>query len=114
MKFIKELKKKNVDTGVNITNIYPGTEIEYYARTNGYLPLDFSWSEPYFNEKNKGNVPSLIQPQMGYSELRRLMYELKKDEIFTIKGLSNIMHSIRSVQGLRNYLEYGKELLRVH
>lgn len=109
---IKELKKKNVDVGINITNIYPGTEIERYARMNGYLPQDFSWSEPYFNEKNKGNVPSLIQPQMGYPELRRLMYELKKDEIFTLKGLSNIMHSIRSVHDLKNYLEYGKEILR--
>lgn len=110
-KLIKELKKKNVDVGVNITNIYPGTEIEQYARMNGYLPPDFSWSEPYFNKKNKGNVPSLIQPQMGYSEFRRIMYELKKDEIFTLKGLSNIVRSFLSIRDLKEKLAYGKEIL---
>ena len=97
---IKELKKNNIDVGVNITNIFPGTEVEQYAFKNGYLPQDFSWSAPYYNEKNKNNVPSLIQPQMGYSEFRKIMFKLKMDEIFTINGLSNILHTFKSKIGL--------------
>lgn len=47
-KFI-ELNRKKITTlacGAGV-RIYPGTPLEKYARENGYLPRDFSWSLPY-------------------------------------------------------------------
>ena len=57
-------------------------------------------------------MPILIQPQMGYSELRRLMYEVRKDEIFTLKGLFKIMSSLRSIEDLKRYWAHGKEFVQ--
>ena len=56
--------------------LYPGTEVESYARAQGWLD-GFSWSEPYQAPQNKilnlpGNIPTFIQPQMGYEELYRI------------------------------------------
>ncbi len=65
----------------NGTTIYPGTPVETFAKENGYLPKDFSWSKPYYNLKNleigrNPHNPNLIQSQLGYKELRDLKYEL--------------------------------------
>ena len=83
--------------GVIGINIFPGTEVEKYARTIGSLPADFSWSQPYENERNlifstSPSVPILIQPQLGWREIyalrrRHLFQKLKNPTILA----SNLM-----------------------
>lgn len=55
--------------------IYPGTAVEKYARKNGFLPPDFSWSRPFKNIAEgpivTDNVPILLQPSYGIRELRK-------------------------------------------
>jgi len=66
--------------GVGI-KIYPGTLVEKYAYEIGRLDEHFSWTTPYYDEQAEffggaPHVPLLIQPQMGYEELRQLRYLL--------------------------------------
>lgn len=61
--------------------IYPGTEVEKFARQHGYLAPDFSWSHPYYDVANLNlgsdpEVPLLIQPQMKYKHLARINFKL--------------------------------------
>ena len=58
--------------------IYPGTQVEVFARERGLMPPGFRWSAPYRNEANRklfrpvDNIPILLQAKMGIRELRRL------------------------------------------
>lgn len=58
--------------------IYPGTEVERFARERGLLPPGFRWSAPYVNDDQRrlfrpaDNIPILLQPGLGLKELRRL------------------------------------------
>ncbi|MFQ6056370.1 MAG: B12-binding domain-containing radical SAM protein [Methanosarcinales archaeon] len=115
VQLIHELKKMDIDYGANATIIYPGTEVESFAREKGYLPPNFSWSEPYSDKVYKNQkVPLLIQPQMGYLELKRLIgYEIKKDEIFSLNGLFKKMKSIRSAENLKEYWKSVMEISKI-
>jgi radical SAM superfamily enzyme YgiQ (UPF0313 family) len=67
-------------TGIGV-RIYPGTEVEQYARSLKYLRSDFSWSTPFTdqNVESLGNdplVPILIQPQFGWREFRKIEFRL--------------------------------------
>jgi len=64
--------------GVGI-NVFPGTEVEEYARESGALDPEFSWSTRYYEPRNPffatpPNVPLLIQPQFGWKEMKRVRY----------------------------------------
>lgn len=63
-------------TGVGI-RMYPGTQVERFVLMNGYVNTDFSWSQPYFDQRleslgNDPTVPILLQPQFGWNEFRRI------------------------------------------
>jgi hypothetical protein len=68
-------------TGIGI-RVYPGTEVERFARSMNYLEKDFSWASQ-FNDQNiesLGNdplVPILIQPQFGWREFRKIEFRLE-------------------------------------
>ena len=67
---LRRITLPSIGTGIRI---YPGTEVEKYALANGYL-REFSWSLPYDEPTNQllnatRNIPMLIQPQMGLSDL---------------------------------------------
>ncbi|MEO0078631.1 MAG: radical SAM protein [candidate division WOR-3 bacterium] len=54
--------------------IYPGTYLETYAREQGLLPPDFSWSEIYSDPRlvdlsQDPSIPLLLQPGLGVNEL---------------------------------------------
>ncbi|MEF9427426.1 MAG: radical SAM protein [Candidatus Mariimomonas ferrooxydans] len=71
--------------GVGI-KIYPGTLVEKYAYEIGWLDKDFSWAASYHDKKAEffggaSHVPLLIQPQMGYDELRKLRYAFIKKKL---------------------------------
>ncbi|OGW75562.1 MAG: hypothetical protein A2Z72_01415 [Omnitrophica bacterium RBG_13_46_9] len=56
--------------------IFPGTRLEKYARENGLLPRDFSWSEPFDRIKAEfmptHSVPIVMQPAFGIKELKKV------------------------------------------
>jgi len=82
IKFVRAHKEDiSMPIVCNGTTIYPGTLVEKFAKEQGYLPKDFSWAKPYHNAKNleiarSPCTPNLIQPQLGYKELKDLKYEL--------------------------------------
>ena len=61
--------------------IYPGTEVEQLALAQGFLPKDFTWDRPYFNQKIEALgtdpiIPIVLQPQFGWKEFRKLELRL--------------------------------------
>jgi radical SAM superfamily enzyme YgiQ (UPF0313 family) len=59
--------------GIGI-NIFPGTEVEEFARACGALPPGFSWAAPFHKARNSffatpPSVPILIQPGFGWREM---------------------------------------------
>jgi radical SAM superfamily enzyme YgiQ (UPF0313 family) len=82
--------------GVGI-KIYPGTLVERYAYEIGCLDENFSWTAPYHDSKAEffggaPHIPLLIQPQMGYKELRQIRYMLLKKRL---KDPGGILKSIK-------------------
>ncbi len=84
---IKKLKKKvTVIALAGGTSILPGTRMETWAKEKGYFPIDFSWVKPYYNLQNPTigrdpRLPTLIQPQMGFNEIRNLNFSVKDNLI---------------------------------
>jgi len=84
--YAKQLKKKvSKVSGPGIIRIYPGTYVESFARSHGYLPKNFSWSQPYFSQQNidLGNspfTPLMLQKGFGYKEIRKFTYALWSEE----------------------------------
>jgi len=77
--FIKKNRKHMTLVGYNPgIRVYPGTQVEEFARENDLLPEGFDWSLPYENReylriyRPVDNVPLLLQPRMSIPELRRL------------------------------------------
>lgn len=107
-KFIKKWRDKitNVAEGIGIL-IYPGTPVESFAKSNGLLPPNFSWSEPYENIDKDGllsrspNIPILIQPQLGYSELKKLRYMDFKENLFKPRRIWNSLKRRHSLTDMK-------------
>jgi radical SAM superfamily enzyme YgiQ (UPF0313 family) len=69
-------------TGIGV-RIYPGTEVEHFARLSKYLRSDFSWSTTFLDQniESLGNdplVPILLQPQFGWKEFRKIEFRLAR------------------------------------
>jgi radical SAM superfamily enzyme YgiQ (UPF0313 family) len=67
-------------TGIGV-RIYPGTEVERFARMNNLFQKDFSWSTPFVDQsiESLGNdplIPVLIQSQFGWHEFRKIEFRL--------------------------------------
>lgn len=65
-----------VSPGLGI-RIYPGTLVEEYAHSIGCLDKSFSWANPFHEAEAESigrepHVPILVQPQMGWNELRQV------------------------------------------
>ena len=92
LRFIRKNKRyiSRIGGGVGI-HIYPGTEVERFAREEGLMPDNFHWSAPYHHEENlhfstPPSVPILIQPQLTWRELhlmrrRHLFQKLRDPEV---------------------------------
>lgn len=80
--FVERNKYKISQTGGGVgIKIYPGTAVEKFAVENHILPEGFSWVAPYCDNETEffwghTHIPMLVQPAMGYSELRKLRYKL--------------------------------------
>ena len=107
IKLIKELRRKGCHAVVSYgTVIFPGTEVETFARKNGLLPRNFSWTLPYHEEKTSKmfgqdpRSPVLIQKQLGIQEIEHLKYMLLKDYWFSKAYIfNNILPRLCSING---------------
>jgi radical SAM superfamily enzyme YgiQ (UPF0313 family) len=82
---IRELRQiPNVSASYGFALIYPGTEMEKFAKENDILPRNFSWNSPYYGQKARitGEDPSV--PYMEWSGM-----ELEKVKVFMVKNLSS-------------------------
>ena len=81
LRFIRENARRISRLGGSIgINIFPGTEVEEFARECGCLPADFSWSKPFHEPRNSffstpPSVPILIQPGFGWKEMYVVRYQ---------------------------------------
>lgn len=72
---MKELKKiSRVNPCYGFTIVYPGTEMEAWARKEGWMPADFSYNKPYKSKKYKiaGVDKSLVLLEMPGMEIERV------------------------------------------
>jgi len=102
LRFIRKNKRyiTRIGGGVGI-NIFPGTEVEYFAKKEDLMPEGFHWSKPYSHEDNlhfstAPSVPILIQPQFTWRELhlmrrRHLFQKLRDPEV--------VMANLRKLRG---------------
>lgn len=99
--------------------IYPGTTVEKYARENGYLPKNFSWAEPYSNDKEleflsaPPNIPILIQPQLGLPELKKLRRKELKGRFSNFRLIWAKIKKIRNKNELRRFWAIFKEMIKI-
>ena len=92
-----------IATGLGV-RIYPGTEVEQSALAQNLLPKDFSWEQPYLDEKieSLGNdpiIPIVIQSGFGWKEFRKLEFRLAW---FWIK------HPRAALSALRGQIQLGR------
>jgi len=104
-RFIDKYSDKitTVASGAGV-RIYPGTYLEEYARKNGLLPEDFSWSMPFTEKRARRilqseSIPLLLQPQLGFPELEDIALEIYRRRFKGWKGLG---------RGLRKILDREK------
>ena len=108
---LNRISRPSINVGIRI---YPGTEVEKYAFTQGYLGI-FSWAEPYEAKENlilnaPRNIPLLLQPQMGLQELLEI-----KRRTLALQG-SNLKFVLRRLAGahsLSDLLRYARGVGKV-
>ena len=117
LEIIDQIKDK-ADITVSILHIYPGTELEAYAKEKKLLPADFSWSKHDRRVETlpaaQGDVP-LFKEQFTWAQLGELILKwsagAKKVSIW--KKIPEVWRSIRSIRDLYKYLIIGFVYLRI-
>ncbi len=114
VRFIRKNRKYMTLVGYNPgIRVYPGTQVEEYAREHGLLPSGFRWSKEYENRDNlrlylaASNVPLLLQPRMGIRELRRLRHRYILSRITSPHFLRSKLASVMKHRELKKYLGLG-------
>ncbi len=115
--FIERIRGQ-ADITVSILHIYPGTELEAYAREKKLLPEDFSWSRRDRRAATlpaaQGDVP-LFKEQFTWAQIGELILKWSvggpKRPIW--KKLPEVLRSIRSVRDFLKYLVIGLVYLRI-
>ena len=104
-RFIRSNIKSIHDLCSSVGTVYPGTYMEMFARENGLLPKDFSWSEPFQNKlywedfHTNPTVPRLIQPQLNHEQLKNVFRETNKRRI-SIPFLKEKIRDIGTERGV--------------
>ena len=91
------------------TSIVPGTELEDFAIQKKYLSDNFSWAKPFYEYQNPTigrdpRLPTLIQPQLGFKELRELNFEVSRKQRFTF------IRMFKRFKKYRKFVEIKKDL----
>lgn len=110
IKFAKELSRLGANPiwawGVFI---FPGTELEVMARRQNILPSNFSWTNPYYNEKNS---------ILGYSPYTPLVENpnLKIENLLELKNeYGEYVNPLKSLtDGIPNRLKKFKKFRKIY
>ncbi|RJQ53799.1 MAG: radical SAM protein [Nitrospiraceae bacterium] len=102
--------------GVGI-KIYPGTQVERYAYETGCLDKGFSWVPPYHSKEaefmsGEPNVPLLIQPRMGFRELRQIRYLLLKRRLKDPAGIFKSLKDAWDKDNIKKLWTIGKGMVQ--
>ena len=114
VRFIRKNRKHMTLVGYNPgIRVYPGTQVEDYARQNDLLPPGFRWSKEYENLDNRriylavSNIPLLLQPQMGIKELRKLRHRYILSRVTSAHFLRSKLTALVKHGELKKYLGMG-------
>jgi magnesium-protoporphyrin IX monomethyl ester (oxidative) cyclase len=114
IRFIRKKRKYMTLIGYNPgIRIYPGTQVEAYARHNNILPDGFRWSKPYENRDNLriylavNNIPLLLQPQMGIRELKKLRHRYILSRITSPYFLLSKLMTLLRHKEIKKYFGLG-------
>ncbi|HSQ34993.1 MAG TPA: radical SAM protein [Candidatus Binatia bacterium] len=110
--------KDKADITVSILHIYPGTELETYAREKKLLPADFSWTKHDRRVETlpdaQGDVP-LFKEQFTWAQIGELIlkWSVGSKKISLWKKIPDVLRSIRSGRDIYKYLIIGLVYLRI-
>lgn len=105
-------KIKDVTPAYGFSIVYPGTEMELMAKKEGWLPSDFSWNEPYRNEKYKiagvdSSLPLMEWPGAEIEKIKAIMVrELGVKGGILKKGFKKLK-KIKSFKEFKNLIKTG-------
>jgi radical SAM superfamily enzyme YgiQ (UPF0313 family) len=114
---IDQIKDRS-DIAVSILHIYPGTELENYAREKGLLPADFSWTKHDRRVETlpaaQGDVP-LFKEQFTWAQIGELIikWSVGAKKVSIRKKIPDVLKSIHSIRDLYKYLIIGLVYFRV-
>lgn len=117
-KFIDKNNDKitTVASGAGV-RIYPGTHLEEHARQTGILSGDFNWSLPYDDRRlesilQTSNVPLLLQPQLGFSELEKIALRIYRRRFSGWQGFKRGINKIANKRKIKKLWQLFKVQLR--
>ncbi len=105
------------DVTIGILKIYPGTELENYAKKNGFLPSDFSWaaeedSRVILLPSVSGNAP-LFLDKLKWEEINQILFQWRKISHYPIfKKIPGVLRDIRSFNDFKRILLTAKTFLK--
>jgi len=114
---IDEIRGRS-EISVSVLHIYPGTELETYARDHGLLPRDFSWSKRDARVPTlpaaQGDVP-LFKDQFTWGQIGELIasYSVSSSGGSLLRKIPQVLKSVRSLRDLFRYFIMGMAYLRV-
>lgn len=117
LRFIERIRDR-VDITVSILHIYPGTELEAYAKEKKLMPADFSWARRDRRMETlpaaQGDVP-LFREQFTWGQIGELLFKWSagsgKRSLW--KKLPGVLGSIRSWRDLGKYAALALAYLRI-
>lgn len=117
LEFMKKHKNDTDKIHIGPAQVYPGTPLEYYAKENGTLPHDFSWSEPFESDEigelnDTPNIPIFIQPAFDMKEYRHFKIEVDRlyNRIPTLRTVpSFLFKKILAIRSTRDIKRLWKE-----
>ena len=117
LKIIDRIKDK-ADITISILHIYPGTELEAYAKEKKLMPADFSWSRHDRRVDTlpaaQGDVP-LFKEQFTWAQIGELIlrWSAGANKTSPWRRLPDVLRSIRSFRDVCKYLVIGLVYLRI-
>lgn len=117
LRLIDQIKDR-ADITVSILHIYPGTELEAYAKEKKLLPADFSWARHDRRVETlpaaQGDVP-LFKEQFTWGQIGELLFKWSagNKNVSLRKKIPDVLRSIRSLRDLGKYLAIALVYVRI-
>ncbi len=110
--------KDKADITVSILHIYPGTELETYAKEKKLLPADFSWNKLDRRVETlpaaQGDIP-LFKDQFTWAQIGELIlkWSIGAKRVSLWKKIPDVLRSIHSIRDFHKYLSIAWVYLRI-